>query len=316
MTLRRYVLKRVLVMVPVLLGVSIITFSLTKLLPGNVVDYVLQFQEATPELRAKLEAQYHLDEPVWVQYLLWLRDAIMLDFGESAVSGKSVTDAMFARLPYTVTLGLFAWLIAAAIGIPAGIVAAVRKGDWVDETSRVGALMGIATPNFWLGLMLILVFAVQLDWFSVIPPIDEPLFSGDMFKFMVLPAITLGTASSALLMRLMRSSMVEQLNKDYVRTARAKGLRERTVILKHVLRNSLISVVTVAALQIAFLVDGAVVVEQVFSWPGLGRLLIQSIIARDFPVLQAVVLLVASMIVFANLFADLIYAWLDPRIRY
>lgn len=316
MSLRRYVIKRILLMVPVLFGVSVITFSLVKLLPGSVVDFILQFQEATPELRAQLEAQYHLDEPIWVQYLLWLRDALVLDFGESAVSQVEVTDVLLERLPDTVVLGLFAWLIAAAIGIPSGIIAAVRKGEVIDETSRIAALMGIATPNFWLGLMLILVFAVFLGWFKVIPPADAPLFSLEMFHFMLLPAITLGTASAALLMRLMRSSMVEELNKDYVRTARAKGLSERTVVLKHVLRNSLISVVTVAALQIAFLIDGAVVVEQVFSWPGLGRRLIQAIIARDVPVLQAVVLLVASMIVFANLFADILYAWLDPRIRY
>jgi peptide/nickel transport system permease protein len=191
----------------------------------------------------------------------------------------------------------------------------VKKGEAADEVSRVAALMGIATPNFWLGLMLLLVFSVQLDLFRVIPP-DAPLLSTAMFKFMILPAITLGTASSALLMRLTRSSMVEELNKEYVRMARAKGLSERTVVVKHVLRNSLISVVTVAALQVAFLVDGAVVVEQVFSWPGVGRLLIQSILQRDFPIIQAVVLLIATTIVFANLAADIVYSWLDPRIRY
>jgi len=316
MSLRRYVIKRLFLMIPILFGVSVLTFSLTKLLPGNPVDYILQFQDATPELRAQLEAQYNLDEPIWMQYLLWLQDAVVLDFGRSVISNRSVTAAIVNRLPETVALGLLSWLVAVGIGIPAGIVAATKKGEPADEASRVAALLGIATPNFWLGLLLLLVFAVQLNWFRVIPPADQPVVSGPMLKFMILPAITIGTASAALLMRLTRSSMVEELNKDYVRTARAKGLPERTVVLKHVVRNSLISVVTVAALQIAFLIDGAVVIEQVFSWPGIGRLLIQAILQRDFPIIQATVLMIAVLIVFANLIADLLYSWLDPRIRY
>lgn len=316
MTLRRYVFKRLLLMIPILFGVSVLTFSLVKLLPGDPVSFILQFQDATPELRAQLRAQYNLDEPVWVQYLLWLQDAIVLDFGESVITDRPVAGAILARLPHTIVLGVIAWLIAAGIGIPAGIIAAARKGEMADEVSRVAALMGIATPNFWLGLMLLLVFSVHFGWFRVIPPTDVSLVSVPMLKFMILPAITLGTASSALLMRLMRSSMIEELNKDYVRMARAKGLSERTVLLKHVARNSLISVVTVAALQIAFLIDGAVVVEQVFTWPGVGRLLVRSILQRDFPIIQAAVLMVATVIVFANLVADIIYSWLDPRIRY
>ncbi|MFB6136284.1 MAG: ABC transporter permease [Halobacteriaceae archaeon] len=315
MSLKRYLIKRLLLTIPILLGVSVLTFSLTKLLPGSPVDYILQFQKASPELRAQLEAQYNLNKPIWEQYLLWLKDAVTLDFGQSVISDRSVAEAILHRIPVSLTLGLFGFLIAIGIGIPLGIVSAVRKGEVTDEVSRVAALLGIATPNFWLGLMLILVFAVQLGWFRVIPP-DKPLLTPSMFKFMILPAITLGTASSALIMRLTRSAMLEELNKDYVRTARAKGLSKRSVILKHVLRNSLISVVTVAALQIAFLVDGTVVVEQVFSWPGIGRLLVNAIIQRDFPIIQAVVLMVATTIVFANLVADILYSWLDPRIRY
>jgi len=315
MSLQRYLIKRVLVTIPVLLGVSLLTFSLVELLPGNVVDYVLQFQDATPELRAQLEAQYNLDDPIYVRYWLWLKGAAFFDFGESVISGRSVSAAIATALPNTLFLGFFGFFIAVGIGIPLGIVSAVKNGEAADEVSRVAALLGIATPNFWLGLMLLFVFAVKLGLFRVIPP-DKPLFSFAMMKFSILPAITLGTASAALIMRLTRSSMVEELNKDYVRTARAKGLSERTVILKHVLRNSMISVVTVAALQIAFLVDGAVVVEQVFSWPGLGRMLINAIIQRDFPVIQAIVMLIATTIVLANLLADLTYAWLDPRIRY
>jgi peptide/nickel transport system permease protein len=316
MSLQRYLIKRLLLTVFILFSVSVLTFSLVALLPGNVVDYILQFQDVTPELRAELYDQYNLDEPIWTRYILWVTDAMQGDFGQSLISDRSVGGAIAGRLPQTVLLGLFGFAISIGIGIPAGVISAVNKGNATDEVSRVAALLGIATPNFWLGLMLILVFAVKLGWFRVIPPVDLPLLSLPMLKFMILPAITLGTASAALIMRLTRSAMVEQLNKDYVRTARAKGLSERTVIIKHVLRNSLISVVTVAALQIAFIVDGTVVVEQVFSWPGVGRLLIQAITQRDFPIIQAVVLLVATTIVFANLIADIIYSWLDPRIRY
>lgn len=315
MSVRKYALKRLIVMIPVLFGVTVLTFSLTKMLPGNPVTFILQFTDASEELRQQLYAQYNLNEPVWKQYLLWLSDALVLDFGQSVISGQNVSAELQSRLPQTVVLGVASFIIAAGIGIPAGIVAAVRKGEPADEVSRVAALAGIATPNFWLGLMLILVFSVELGWFRTIPP-DEPLFTVATLKFMLLPAITLGTAQAALLMRLMRSSMLEELNKDYVQMARAKGLPERTVILKHVVRNSLIAVVTVAALQIAFIIDGAVVVEQVFSWPGAGRMLVDAIIQRDFPLIQATTLIVGVTIVLANFAVDLLYSLLDPRIRY
>jgi peptide/nickel transport system permease protein len=317
MSLRRYVLKRLLLTIPILLGVSIITFAMVKLLPGTIVTSLIGLGVDVSEgTKAALRAKYHLDEPIWIQYLLWLRDAVTLNFGVSPISGRSVVGAIDARLGNTVALGLFAFVIAVVIGIPTGVIAAVRKGEAADEVSRVGALFGIATPNFWLGLMLLLVFGVELGWFRVIPPTELPAWHPDMLKFMVLPAITLGTASSALLMRLTRSSVLEEINKEYVKMARAKGLKERTVITRHVVRNSLISVVTVAALQIAFLVDGAVVVENVFSWPGVGRLLLDAISQRDILIIQATVLMIATTIVFANLFADVLYSYLDPRIRY
>ncbi|MFB6195880.1 MAG: ABC transporter permease [Haloplanus sp.] len=315
MTLRRYLLRRTLLTIPILFGVSVLTFGLVKLLPGTPVDYILRFQEATPELRASLRAQYHLDAPLWKQYLLWLNDVLHLDFGERVVSDRRVSAAIAERLPETALLGTAAFLIAVGIGIPTGILAAVRRGGPLDEASRVVALAGIATPNFWLGLLLILLFGVHLDLVSVIPPV-APLLSPESLAFLVLPALTLGTASAALFTRLTRSAVTEQLGRDYVRAARARGLTERTVIGKHVLRNSLTSVVTVAAVQVAFLLDGAVVIERVFSWPGLGRLLVGAILKRDFPVVQAVVLLVATAVVVANLLADVLYAWLDPRIGY
>jgi peptide/nickel transport system permease protein len=315
MSLRRYVLRRVLLTIPILLGISVLTFGLVKLLPGTPVDYVLQFQESTPELRASLRAQYHLDEPLYTQYALWLWDVLHLDFGQRVVSDRSVSAAVAARLPATLVLGGAALVVALVVGVPAGVLAAVDRGGPLDEGSRVLALLGIATPNFWLGLLLILLFGVHLNLVPVIPPV-APLLSPESLTFLALPAVTLGTASAALFTRLTRSAVGEELRRDYVRTARAKGLAERTVIVKHVLRNSLVSVVTVAAIQVAVLLDGAVVIERVFSWPGLGRLLVRAILQRDFPVVQAVVLLVAVAVVVANLLADVLYGWLDPRIRY
>lgn len=315
MTLANYAVKRVLVAIPVVLGVTALTFSLLHLLPGDPVDAALGFREVDAETRAALRAEYNLDRPVWEQYLLWLRDALLLEFGESPITGRDVGSTVAARLPYTLLLGGGAWLLSLAIGIPAGAIAAVRRGEPADEVSRIAALAGIATPNFWLGLVLLFVFGVRLGWFPVIPP-DAPLLSLETLWFLLLPTITLGTASAALVTRLLRSSMLRELNAAYVRTARAKGLRERTVICKHVLRNSLIAVVTVAGLQLTVLIDGAVVVEQVFSWPGMGRLLVGAITQRDVPVVQAVVLVIAVSVVAANLLVDIAYAYLDPRIRY
>lgn len=316
MSLRRYVLKRLLLTVPILLGVTAITFAMVHLQPGDVIDVMVGFNDVSDQTEQQLREQYNLDEPIYVQYVLWLQDAMFLEFGESIISERSVSEAIMTRIPYTVLLGVLALIIAIAIGVPAGIVAAVKKGEQADEVSRVAALLGVATPNFWLGLMLLLVFGVQLNWFGTIPPSDVNVYDPALLKFMILPAVTLGTASAALLMRIMRSSMLEELNKEYVTMARAKGLPERTVILKHVVRNSLISVVTVAALQIAFIVDGAVVIEHVFSVRGIGRLLLGAILQRDFPIIQASVLMIGVTIVFANLMADIIYSYLDPRIRY
>ena len=315
MTLANYVVKRVLLTVPVLLGVTVLTFLLLHLTPGDPVDAALGFRAVDAEVRESLRAEYRLDRPVWEQYLRWLSDALRLEFGESPITGRDVGATIADRLPYTLALGGAAWLCSLAVGIPAGVVAAVKRGEPADEVSRIAALAGIATPNFWLGLVLLFVFGVRLDWFRVIPP-DAPLVSLEMLRFMVLPTITLGTAAAALVMRLLRASMLRELNAAYVRTARAKGLRERTVICKHVLRNSLIAVLTVAGLQVTLLIDGAVVVEQVFSWPGMGRLLVGAIGRRDVPVVQAAVLVIAVSVVLANLLVDVAYACLDPRIRY
>ena len=315
MALGKYVLERTLLAVPVLVGVSAITFGLLHLAPGDPIDVFVGFEGIDPAVRDDLRAEYGFDDPVWQQYLGWVHDVLFLEFGESPITGRDVEATIAERLPATLLLGLSAWVVSLAVGIPAGVLAATTTSQTADEAGRLAALAAIATPNFWLGLVLLFVFGVQLGWVRVTPP-DASLLSLEMLWFMLLPTLTLAAASAALVMRLLRASMRRELEKEYVRAARARGLRERTVLLKHVLRNSLAAVVTVAGLQIAFLVDGAVVVEQVFSWPGMGQLLVEAIDQRDFPVVQAAVLLIAVSVVLANLLVDIVYAVLDPRIRY
>lgn len=316
MSLQRFVLKRGLLTIPLLLGVTLFTFGMVHAIPGDPIDFITLFAELDPETEAEIRAQYGLDKPVYIQYIDWVLNAAQGDFGKSIVTRRPVATEILNRLPYTLLMGSMAFAIAIITAIPSGIVAAYYRNTTVDQISRVFALIGVALPNFWLGLILILVFASWLNLFPVLPPTDRGLLSQDMIIYTLLPAITIGTGSTALLMRLMRSSMVEELDKDYVRTARAKGLPERTVVQKHVLRNSLISVVTVAAIQIAFIISGSVVVEIVFSYPGIGRLLVDRVGNRDFPVIQALVLIIGVAVILANLLADVLYAYLDPRIRY
>jgi peptide/nickel transport system permease protein len=316
MSLRRYVLKRLLVMIPVLLGVTILTFSMMHLIPGDPIDFITLFIDISAEEEEALRREFGLHKPIIIQYVDWVVNAVQFDFGESIVTRQPVSEEIMSRLPFTLLMGGMAILITLLTAIPTGVLSAYYKGSKIDEASRVFALFGIAMPNFWLGLLLILVFSGFLNWFPVLPPTDQGLLSLQMLVYTILPAIALGTASTALLMRLMRSSMVEELSKDYVTTARAKGLPERTVIRKHVLKNSLISVVTVTALQVAFIISGAVVVESVFAYPGIGRLLVDRISQHDFPVIQALVLLIGVAVLVMNLVADIIYAYLDPRIRY
>ncbi|MEZ3115362.1 ABC transporter permease [Halobaculum sp. MBLA0147] len=316
MSLQRFVVKRVLITIPLLLGITMITFGMVHIIPGDPIDFITLFTDLDPETKAEIRAQYGLDDPVWLQYVNWVVDAAQFDFGKSIITRRPVSAEILDRLPYTLVMGIMAFAVAIVTALPAGIAAAYYRNTLVDQFSRVFALVGIALPNFWLGLILILVFGNWLDLFSILPPTEKGLFSPAMLTYTILPALAIGTGSTALLMRLMRSSMVEEMDKDYVRTARAKGLPERTVVTKHVLRNSLISVVTVAAIQIAFIISGSVVVEIVFAYPGLGRLLVSRVGNRDFPVIQAVVLMIGVAVIFANLLADVLYAYLDPRIRY
>jgi len=316
MGLRRFILKRLLAVVPILLGVSIITFALVHLTPSNPVEILVGLNpDMTAGDRARLSAQYGLDKPVYQQYFIWLSNVLSGDFGIVYASNRQVSTVIAARLPNTIALGLFGWVFALVIAIPTGIYAAVNKDEPGDHLSRFLALFGISIPNFWLGLMLILVFALWLDLWPVLAP-REPLYSPEMLWYLILPGLTIGTASSAILMRIMRSTMGQEMNKDYVTAARAKGLPERTVILKHVLRNSLISVTTVAAFLTAGILAGSVVVEVVFNWPGLGRELVNAVTAREINLILAITLFTGLALVIANLLADIAYAVLDPRIRY
>jgi peptide/nickel transport system permease protein len=315
MSLRRFIIRRILVSVPVLFGVSVLTFGLVHFTPGDVVDTIVAARPNLPEGEAaRLRRQYGLNRPVYVQYFDWITDMLQGDFGETYTMGPDVRSAMTARLPETVILGLFAWVFAMVIAIPGGMYSAIRRGQLGDDVGRFFALAGISIPNFWLGLMLIAIFGVELGWFSILPP-QKDLFTVDMMKWLILPGIAVGTARASGLMRIMRTTMAQELNKEYVTAARAKGLPERTVIFKHVLRNSLISVTTAAAYITAAIVGGAVVIESVFGWPGLGALFIKAAQAREINLILALTLFTGVAIVIANLLADIVYALLDPRIR-
>jgi peptide/nickel transport system permease protein len=316
MSLRRFIALRVVATVPILLGVSVLTFALVNLTPGDPIDRLVALNpDVSAAEEAALRSRYGLGGPVWEQYLTWTGNLLQGDFGTVVSVDRPVLPYILARLPETVALGLFGWAFGLLIAVPAGIYAAVNKDTLADDASRIVALSGISIPNFWLGLMLILVFALWLDLWPVLAP-QKPLLSPEMLWYLVLPGLTIGTASSATLMRVMRSSMAEELNREYVTAARAKGLPERTVILKHVLRNSLISVTTIAAFLTASIFAGAVVVEQVFAWPGLGRAFVKAVTGREVDLIMAITLFTGVTIILANLLADILYAVLDPRIRY
>ena len=308
----RYIIRRLLYSLLVLFGVTLLVF-VTLRLSGDPVQLLLRDGNPTQEDIERLRRALKLDRPVHEQYVVFVASALRGDFGESLRYRTPALEEILARVPATLQLSVVAYLFALAVAIPAGIVSAVRRGGMADFVSRFVSLIGVSFPSFWLGLILILIFAVRLRWLPVSGR-GEGLVDG--LKALVLPAVTLGTAYAATLMRLLRSSLLEVLNQDFIRTARAKGLGDRAVLLRHALRNALIPVVTVAGLQIGFLISGSVIVEVVFSWPGVGRLVVDSIGARDYPIVQAAVVLLASALILINLLVDVMYALIDPRIDY
>lgn len=307
-----YIAKRLVLLVPILLGITLLTFSLMHLIPGDPAEILMRQQGIIPtqENIEKFREQMGLTEPLPIQYFNWLSCLLHGNFGSSlSVSyGKPVLSEILLRFPRTLELAAFSLLISLLISIPLGIIAAIKQNSAIDHLTLVGASLGIAMPSFWLGLLLILLFSVYLGWL--------PVCGYGSLKHIILPAITLGIGMAALTTRLMRASMLEVLGEDYIITARGKGLRERIVIMKHALRNALIPVVTVAGLQFGWLLEGAVFVEMIFTWPGIGKLLVDSIFARDIPMVQGCVLFIAFVFVLVNLAVDISYGMLDPRVRY
>ena len=313
-----YLVGRILQTGLVVLLVSMATFFFLSVLPGDPVTVLISPENAATMTIDDIERareRLGLNRPIAVQYLDWLGGTVTGDWGVSTRTGEPVRDALMKRAPVTLTLALFASALSLLIAIPAGIVAGIKRNSWFDRLATLWALAGVAMPNIWLGLLLILFFAVRLD---LLPPSGYVSLATDPIegiKRMILPAIVLGTAESATIMRQTRSSMLEVLSQDYVRTARAKGLRNRTVIIRHALRNALIPVTTILGLRLGNILGGAVIVETIFALPGMGRLAVQGIFAQDFPVTMAFVLLVAFVVAIANLITDITYALIDPRIQ-
>jgi peptide/nickel transport system permease protein len=303
----QYLLRRLGVSLVSLLGVALIVVALTHLLPGDparTIAGLLADQEEVERLRHQLA----LDRPIFVQYVQFVANLLHGDLGESARTGQPVVSEIFARLPATLALAVTGTLVGSVLGVMAGVLAAVRKTTRTDYVVSTLSVTGVSVPIYWLGLMLIIVFAVQLRWL--------PAAGAEKPTSIILPSIALGFFIMALVARMTRSTMLEVLDEDYVRTARAKGVSERLVVYKHALRNAFIPVLTVIGLQFGNLLGGAVLTETVFAWPGIGRLLVDSIFARDFPMVQGIVLVYAVLLVVVNLIVDLLYTWIDPRISF
>jgi peptide/nickel transport system permease protein len=306
----RYLLRRLVYLLPVWLGISFVAFALANLTPGDPARLMLQRQLArqpTAEEVGRARQDLGLDAPFVVRYVRWLGDAVSGDLGTSYRTGEPVLGALLSRFPVTLQIALLGVLGAIAVALPLGVLAAVWRNSPVDHLSRVLALLGASMPNYWVAYLLILVFAVQLHLL--------PVAGRGSWQHLILPAVTLGLAACASLMRLTRSEMLETLGQDFVLTGQAKGLRPRRVVLGHALRNALIPVVTVAGLRFAGLLGGAVIVETIFAWPGIGKFVVDSIFDRDYPVIQGFVVFMGSVFLLINLAVDLSYAWLDPRVR-
>ncbi|WP_131104527.1 nickel ABC transporter permease [Ornithinimicrobium sufpigmenti] len=305
---------RLLATVPILIGISVISFFMIRLVPGDVVDSILGAEYGDPAVEAQMRAYYGLDKPVPLQFLDWFGNLLQGDLGYSYRTGRPVLEEIMVRFPATAQLALSSLVVSVLAAIPLGVLSAVRRNGVLDASARFISLLGLSIPNFWLGILLISVFAVQLRWLPSGGSIHFE-WSWDYLKFLILPAFTLGTSLAAVTLRMTRSSLLEVLGQDYIRTAESKGLAPRTVIGLHGLRNALIPVVTVVGIQAGALLGGTVVVEQVFSWPGLGTLVVQAIGNRDYTVVQGTVLFLAAFYVVVSLIVDILYVYLDPRLR-
>jgi peptide/nickel transport system permease protein len=302
-----YILLRLLMLVPVLFGVVLVSFSLLHLVPGDPAQ-IMAGEVATAQDIARIRAEYGLDKPLVVQFGHFVWNAARGDFGISIQSRHPIKELLFQRLTFTLQLSLASILVASTIGLLAGMISSTRQFSVFDTASMLGALFGISMPIFWLGILLILVFAVKLHWL--------PSGGTGSLRYLVLPAIALGSASAAVIARMTRASMLEVARQDYIRTARATGYAERVVIFRHALKNAMIPVLTVFGLEFGYMLGGAVLTETVFSLPGIGRLLVEGIFMRDYPVVQGAMMVVGTTFVLVNLLTDVAYAFFDPRIRY
>lgn len=316
--MQRYILRRLLLTIPTLLGVTMILFVMLRTMPGSIVELIAgDFGVGSDAMRQAIIAEFGLDENWAVQYAKWISQMVRGDFGTSLMSGRPVMDDLGHRLPVTFELGVLTILITVIVAIPIGIMSAIRQNTATDYVGRSVAIGFLAAPNFWIALLLIVLAGRYFVW--AVPPTQYPTLWDDPvsnLKFMLLPAVILGISSSGGVMRFTRSSMLEVLRQDYVRTAWSKGLTERVVITRHVLRNALIPVVTVIGSQIPFVVGGTIIIESIYSIPGMGRYYFTAIGNLDFPIVQAIVLISAVVVIFSNLLVDISYSWLDPRIRY
>ena len=304
--MHKFILKRLLLLVPVLLGVSLLVFAIMSFTPGDPAQLILG-ENAPAHAVEALREEMGLNDPFFSRYARFVGNAVTGDLGRSYTSGRDVFDEIFSRFPNTLILAALGVLIAVAIGIPVGIISATRQYSMIDSGSMLFALLGVSMPNFWLGLMLILVFAVNLGWL--------PSGGYSDWSSLILPALTLGTGSAAIITRMTRSSMLEVIRQDYIRTARAKGVAENVVINRHALKNALIPIITVIGLQFGYLLGGAVLTETVFSWPGVGRMMVDAIRQKDTPTVLGTVVFLATTFSLVNLFVDLLYGFVDPRIK-
>jgi len=305
--MKRYLIRRLLLLLPTLLGALTLVFALIHLIPGDPVEVMLG-ETAGAMDKQQLRRSLGLDQPVLAQYQKFLVGLGRADLGQSLFEQAPVSALIRARLPATLELALCAMIAAIMISVPLAIVAAVKRGRWLDRGALLFSLFGLSLPNFWLGPLLMIVFSIQLGW--------TPVSGRGGLSHLLLPALTLGLGMAAILTRILRASLLQTLREDYVRTARAKGLTERAVWLKHTLRNALLSVITIMSLQFGALLAGSLITETIFSWPGLGRLTVQAIQTRDYPVVQGCVLVIAVAYVLVNFVTDLLYQWVDPRVSY
>ncbi|GBD10517.1 Dipeptide transport system permease protein DppB [bacterium HR23] len=315
--MRAYIVKRFLLAVPTFIGATMLVFLLLRVVPGDVALNILGEDATThPEKLAEIRRALGLKDPLYKQYGLWLWRVFHLDLGKSFMSGFPVVELFKHRLPLTLNLTLYAMLITILLAIPLGVLSAIRQDTWVDYVARVFAVLGLSIPNFWLGLMILTVLVLGFNWF---PPLGyQPFWRNPVGNLQQLlwPAVAVGTAQVAIIARMTRSAMLEVLREDYVRTARSKGLRERVVLLRHVLRNASLPIVTLLGVEFTTLMSGVVVTETVFSLPGMGRTVIDGLLTKDYPIIEATTLFIICLVVLVNLLVDLCYAWLDPRISY